>query len=335
ILEKSKISKVEYNKRINDDTFFEDLTLLIRPSYQRGSNTLNLNYSDSTTSKYLLYKKIKAMKGYTEEHYLYSYTNSERKKIMVNVGSLVSRKDIEIGCYLKDRNALVFYYNIFNTDLSLNERNEVLFFFVNHLIKYIKKNKIKKGNLKNIIEKRTMETFSIAIKDEIYTKENENSDYKESIESSEKMIIDYIKRITLNDTELKSIKKMLDNVKDYVKKQINEIKRLNFVKSVSLSPAGMKVNVGDIYIRYSRKNIFIGNFDIIVKPNKIDIINNNPLDSDGRVLYHPHIASDGTICYGSRKNDINRLLANNEFKKIIHILYLYLQSYNGRDTHYS
>jgi hypothetical protein len=336
VLEKAKITKVLRDKRMEDNTYFDDLTLIVKPRFQRNENSYRMNYSNSGSADARLYAKLGRMKGWIGETYMHGYSGNERKEIKVNVGSAITRSNVEIGCYLPDRNALVLYYDIFNTERSDQLENQVLFFFVNNLIDYMKKNNIKKKNLKKIIEKKTLDQFSASVKDEISKKERAIRDYKESIESWQESIINYTKNIAINEVELESVEKMLGNVKDYVQKQVDDIKRLGFVKAVELSVEGLKVNVGDVFIKYSRKDIYIGDFTIIVNPKKVRIINNDPVDtgSGDAPLIHPHISTDGGICYGSRESDILKLLANNEFKKLIHMVYLYLKSYNGRDTHY-
>lgn len=333
ILEKAKISKVYYDYKIEDETYFDDLTLIIRPRFQRGNSEYNMSSQSSSSPAGKLLSRISKLRGWEGTDRMRSYSGDDRKKILINVGTMMSKAEVEIGCYIEDRNALVLYYDIMSTNRSYQTDCEVLFFFVKYLVDYMKKEKVKKKNLKAIIEKKTMEQFSVAIKSEITNKENENKGFKNNIDEYEKYIIDHIKKMAINDTEIESVKKMLANVKGYVQKQITEIKRLDFVKSVDLSAEGLKVNIGDIFIRHRGDNVYIGDFSIIIKPKRIRIENNDPLKRDGTFYAHPHISSDGTVCYGSRKNDIIKLLAQNEFKKLVHILHLYLKSYNEGDSY--
>lgn len=332
ILEKANITKVLYEQKIDDDTYFDDLTLIIRPMYQRESRDYNLNDYSSSNVITKLYNKINKLKGWAGTTRMRTYIGSDRKEIMINVGTMMSKAEIEIGCYIPDRNALILYYDIIGTERSYQTENDVLFFFVNHLVDFMKKARVKKKNLKGVVEKRTIEQFSVIIKDEIRNKENDNEVQKANIETGERLIVNAIKKIALNDTELESVKKMLGNVKNYIQKQVEDIKRLDFVKSVDLTAEGMKINVGDIFIRHQGENIYIGEFTMIIKPKKIKIVNNDHLKGDINYI-HPHIDTGGTICYGSRKTDILKLLAQNEFKKLVHILYLYLKSYTEGDSY--
>ena len=323
------VKKVENNLRIEESTHLNNLTVVVYPNFRFSGNQIGIGYGDNGTPQRILYEKIRDMPGYADNNIFNSFTGT-REKIMINVGSIISKKEIEIGCYLKDRNMVILYYDIFNTykDRAL-QSSSLLLFFTNHIINYIKKKKIKAVDISKIIKKKTLESFSKAIRNSIKIKEDDTVAKKRNIEDYEKTIIDYLKRIQINSVEIVAIQKLLKNVDGYVSKQIDEIKKLNFVKKIDLTSEGLVIDLGKIFIPYSKKKVYIDEFILTLNPSKIKIVSKNPIEGP---YHHPHI-SGSSVCFGSRGEEIRKLLANNEFKKIVHIIYLYLQSYNTSDSY--
>ena len=195
-------------------------------------------------------------------------------------------------------------------------------------MKKIRLIQLKVTDVSKIIEKKTMESFSKAIKNSVKIKEDDTVAKKKYIEDSEKKIIDSLKAIQINGVEIEAVTKLLKNVNGYVKDQIAEIKKLQFVKKIDLTAEGLSIDLGQIFITYNKKKVYIDDFTLILNPSKIKIISKKPIND----YHHPHIGSNA--CFGSRDQEIRKLLANNEFKKIVHIIYLYLQSYNGPDCYH-
>ena len=335
LLEENKISELKFRNTIDEDTYFKGLTLAIFPEYWNNQDTREINLYNEGTPEKTLWDYLGHLKGFTESYRLRTYQGNERKPITVEIDGL----DVEIGCYLPSRNIIVIYYNLFGgTDLSKLFRNEVLFFFLDSVFNWMKENKVKKKDIKKMLEKKNIEKFSKAIKDEINQKASSNNEMESTNKDYDRGIINNLKKIQINEEVIKSLTKMSGKVKEFITKQMKEIKDLPFVKSVELDVNGIEIDIGEIFIRYSSRNIYIGDFTLKLLPDKIKIENRNPIKTEGgRTYHHPHIAgsSSGDICYGNRAKEVRKLLADNEFKKLVYFLYLYLKSYNGRDKYTS
>ena len=318
-LEKVKIKEFRYGGRFQDDDCHKDLTLIINPNYD---SSYNANYLSSPSFSDLV--------GYRGGVNYYIPTTLEKKRIMVKIRD----EEFEMGCYFKERNVIIIYFPIFNTELKLIEKNELLFFFIDNLTKWMTKNKIKKVNTSKFMEDRMKKKFSKESKRQITEKEQQIRDRTDSIKSYEMSIINHYKANTTDIELVKSLKIILKNMDNELTKQIREIKSLKFVKSAELTLKGITIDVGKITIKWKGQEVYIGDFIIHITPTKVSFENKKKLvhPQYPTGIIHPHIRGDA-VCYGNRGNKVRELLGKNEFKKLVYFLYLFLKGYNENDCY--
>ena len=310
-LEKVGIKKVKIRSEFNSDSVHRELTLYTKPRTREGGMYL---YG------------LKKLKGCNSEEI--AIYHGEREKIFLKIDN----KDLEIGCYIKERNIFIIYANIFYSNLVLGLDNECIFLQVKAITDYIKKKKIKKVSTKKYEQNKILREFSENVQTQINDLRGKITGREDSIITYRAEIINYFQANTIDKEILKTLIKMKDKVEDLVKKHIREIKSLKFVKSVDLFTKGIKIDVGEIKI----ENISLGEFYIYIKPRGITIENKKPLRREcGEPIHHPHIKNPSNICYGNRKDKIDELLARGDYKKLVYFLYLFLKSYNKEDKYYS
>ena len=323
-LEKVKIKKIVIGGCFDEEECFKELTLIINPSYD--------NYYQPNQRVYHTF--IRKMKGYVGHDIFNVPTISEKKKIIVDAGEV---KNFEMGCYFKERNAIIIYPLIFHTELKLLEGNKLLFFFLDHLTKWMEKNKIKKGDTSKFMYDLMKKKFTIEANNQINEKGRQIEDRENRITREEENIVSYYRTNTTETEIIKSLKVMVKNIDKELDKQIKEIKKLKFVKSIELTIKGIAIHVGKITINYRKKDVYIGDFTIYIMPKKIKMEVKKKLEhpSHPSGLIHPHINAGGGICFGNRGEKVKELLGKNEFKKLVYFLYLFLKSYNDGDAYNS
>ncbi len=313
-LDKVKINKIKIQPNFNSESLEKELTIYTKP---RGDTFINhscgyLNYLNGrSTIEQLIYSGLK-------------------EKIFLKIDG----KDIEIGCFLKEVNIIMIYSNLFYSNLSVGLKNDFIFLQLKAITDFIKKNKIKKVDTKKYEQERIIREFSENAEKQIQELNNKMSEREKQTKEYNKYLIDFIKLNIIDKEVLKTLIKLKGNVIELVKKQIEEIKKLPFVKSVTLLNKGIRVSIDNIKIN----NVFIGDFYIYIKPNKITMENRKALrydKHDDAILHHPHINTPSDICYGSRNDKVNELLGKGEYKKLIYFLVLFLRSYNSEDKHHS
>ena len=119
----------------------------------------------------------------------------------------------------------------------------------------------------------------------------------------------------------------------------DQVKTLPFVKSIRVVSSGIKIDVGNIYIPFRGKEVYIGDFDIYLTPNGVKIKCRNPVleyeDDTNSYITHPHINGDSDMCYGGERGiKIQEYFAKLELKKLIWYLDCFLKSYTLGDNYY-
>lgn len=326
--------RIEIRPEIDKNIFKKDLTLIIRPSIS-GWATYSTELMYGTTEERYLYDLLKEKKGYTSSFSYVRLSESEqepRKKIIFKYRAGVLRKNIVIGDYLYERNIILLYPDFFKSGLDLLFKNEVLFFFVNFLKEWIKKNKIKKVNVNAKIQELMFRQFRDNSVKRINELRSSTSNNYQTIKNSNEQIINMLKQNQDNKVLIEGLEKLVKTSIRELKKEIDKIKKLPFVKSVRLTSDGVNVEVKDVRITYEGKEIKMGDYLISILPNKFKISAKTPIVTDNGTFHHPHI-NGGDICFGNRREKINSLLAEMKFSKLVYFLYLYLKSYNHGDKY--
>jgi hypothetical protein len=141
----------------------------------------------------------------------------------------------------------------------------------------------------------------------------------------------------MTQKELESVKQYSSGINEGIRQKIEDIKTLPFVQSIKIVSIGIEIDVGKVDVHFRDKDIYIGDFTIIISPTNVKIKCRNPVDADcGYYLEHPHIDSGSHICYGDERGaKIEEYFAQYEFKKLVYFVYLFLKSYNSMDKYNS
>lgn len=325
-----------YKKYIEEDTYFRKLTLMVTPNCQSG--VLN-DYTDLGRADTMwFYELLRLKKGWNNVsgYYMPNFGPDEPvETLILQQGNIiVGNKQLLIGKYFKNRNLIVIGYDFFYYNLSLDGEHEIIPYFLNLLGEFVKRVNPQTVDVDNCIKEMLLKKFNISLKNRITEVKNEIGYSMNDITEFNRSIIEKYRNVRNKNVELMSLTSLQGDSIGKIKKEMEEIKKLDFVKSVRLTLNGVRVHINEIYIKHLKRNIRIGEFVITIKPNKIDIKNKTPIvgkeDYIGNLLHHPHIKNEH-ICFGDRSNKMNELLADFELKKLIYFIKLYLQSYNPGD----
>lgn len=324
---------VENKKRIEDSSFFKELTLAINPSL----NVINQGYVEISGSvNTALRNRTNRLDYYpgTQGFYLPELDCAkDEMKIQITItANSGAKSNHTIGKYYQNRNLVILGVSVLSNILGPGLDNKWAFYYIEQLKEWMKENKrkIKKINVKKKIEDMMIEQFSKSAKDNLKNKSSSIVSYRRDIISYEHSIVNNFKEIKYLDAEIIGLNKLIKNSSKIVKKQIEEIKKLKFVKSVELTGEGIKVDIGEINILHGSKNVRIGDFEINFLANQFKIKNKNSPCSH----FHPHMNSEGDMCFGSRREQTYKLLADLDFKKLTYFIYLALKGYNTDDCYY-
>ena len=316
--------RVSYREELTKTTYHKELCLMIRPRIS-GFMTDIYNIPDE------IYQVIRKLKGFDSSSYY--KLRGEEIKIETNVEYTVDNqkktRKLLIGCYLKDRNTVLLYPAIFyNVNSGLD--NEIIPFFVEGLKDWIKSNKLVKVDVKEKIKQAMVLEFINDANERINTIKGNISESERNIENYSRYLVESHRSIIANQEVIKALTELRKNIHLSLMKQIEEIKKLDFVKKCELTTQGIKIDVGLIKIRYLEKDVEIGEFTIILNPKQITFENRTKPVGE---YQHPHIHDNA--CLGDRRTKAYELLGKYELKKLVHFLYLYLKSYTQGDSYKS
>lgn len=184
-------------------------------------------------------------------------------------------------------------------------------------------------------QKQVLEQFKKEIQSNIISHERDIKDLYRRKKDTEKNLIYCMKHLDLRKKEIKHLKEYDKNIDTSIQIQIEEIKKLPFVKGLKFTSNGISVDVGSIDINYKNNDYYIGDFTILITPYGVEIKNRNPVivTNDGykEIYEHPHM-SDDDICFGGeRTQKINEFISNFQLKQLVYMVYLFLKTYTDRD----
>lgn len=336
--------RVNIGRRFSTNTYYPQITLMVRPEVllTHDSDAISLNQEFPLTmwnvqrgdvNFELWGKYFSKMNGYSgmNSHKVIKKSKEPIKDMTITFEG----KELILGQYLPERNVVLLYINIFNTDLG-QENNVYLETCLKIIEDTIKTFDIKKVNVIEKMKLVIVENFKKEInnkidglKDNVRYSENEYS-------TLNRTIVSLMKTIEVNRKELNGLVAFSSNTDEVIKKEIEDVRTLPFVKKAILTSEGVFLDVGKIFIKHREEDIYIGDFYITINPDEIKIFCKNPiLDKDNMECHHPHIDRNNT-CYGDeRRRKINEYLANFELKKLTFYLYLFLKSYTPDDCYNS
>jgi hypothetical protein len=326
------IKKCLFHKNFGIDTYARELTLIVNPYYVRnlGLRTFNI----SANLEY--YNFIMKLKGVTTNdfNYISNFEGEPFEKIEFKLENTI----VTLGAYFKNRNIILIYPNFLH-DLSLELNNKYLLFFLDLLKEFAKKVTIEKVEIKDKLKEIMIANFNREIKSTINQIRTEKVTMDNDVRSYYESIINMTKKSKALDIQIESLNSYLSNLNTNLLKQLDEIKKLPFVKSARLTFNGIWIDIGNIEIEFEKTKVRLGHYKLLIRPNRIEIMNKTPLfiqekGSSYRNTYnHPHVKTPDNICFGNRREEVYKLLRELKLNKLVYFLKLFLGSYNPNDKY--
>ena len=251
---------------------------------------------------------------------------------------------------IKNNVSILDYYqnrNLFIINLGpYNSTNEISLSIVAKFCEFIKDiltdgNLLVNGSLGNItvrdnnivqltpeeIEKREVafvtQEFMGVINNKIIEMGRDILNTQSSIEYMSRELVASYGKVRRLYIEVEDVKKFKINFESRFIQELYEIKQLNFVKSIKFKSGAININVGDIILKVANTKTYIGDMNILIYPNQVKFENKYSI---GRTE-HPHIM-EGRPCLGSFAPNITKLLGELELKRLVFLLYQFLNTYN-------
>lgn len=323
--EKFGFHEVFNNKRFypNRD-YYKKLTISLYSEINEDSYSTERLYDFSILSGYRLGSYCRRFYGSSDNDLI--YMDSQKGRIV-------------IGRYCRERNLVLIIYPIINNINTLIEAkdNKYLDMWLEVLEALFKEVKLEQV----VVDGETIlvENFMRIYTQRLTSIENEISGNSANILDFEQRIMEYSRKVALNIAERGSITSFIANGRTEMKKQLEEVKTLPFIKSIDIETANLVINVGDINIDVQGKPVYIGEMFFTITPTTIDVdlTKRNKVWESGawRECIHPHVCWNETncICFGERGPIIHELLAKLDLKKLMFMLYLWAKSYNPTDKY--
>lgn len=292
----------------------------------------DIDYMDRRTSSGEfegLYTYLAALKGAA----YWGYYNSLKPGCINGQVALKIKhndKDVEIGHYVPDRNVVLFYIPIYyDWDSGMDNK------FVLQILKYVKeiadKYKFKSVDVSNIKQRMLMEKFAKGTDIKIRSVTDNINENQRNIDINNPKIVSWHKGILEMSVEKRSLEQYRENLLNGMDSVLEEVTKLKFVEDIKFGEEGILVKFPTVYIKVKNEDILMGNYTVTIKPDRIDIKNDQPIERQGNIYHHPHI-SNRSVCFGEQSTMVNKLLASLEIKKLTHFLWTYLNTFNQGDT---
>jgi hypothetical protein len=333
--------RVNMCETFSTNTYYPQITLMIRPElmipHDSDNQDLSLtiwNVQRGDVQFELWGRYFGSMEGYSgmNSHRVIKKSKEPIKDMIITFEG----KELILGQYLPERNVVLLYINPFNTELG-KENNTYLETCLKVIEDTTKVLELKKNDVSEKMKLIVIENFKKEIKHKVESIKD-NLQYSENQYSNlNRQIVALMRNLEVQKKELNGLVALSSNTDEVIKKELDEVKKLSFVKEAILTNEGIFLDVGKIFIRHKEENVYIGEFYISIKPDEIKIICKNPiLDKDNMEVQHPHINDKSDNCFGDgRRRKINEHLANFELKKLTIYLNLFLKSYTPDDCYNS
>jgi len=330
ILKELKVGEVVFDRsEVKLDTIKDNLTIQFNPFFV-GFNHTERSMFRKTYEEFK--KSLISLAGSREQNYYYELNEEEGIKLKVVHNS----KKYDIGVYLPKRNLIVIYLG-FPRDSSIEELgkdHEYFFKILEYLKDLFKEHNIKEVDVTELKREMLLNNFSRVLTERKQALSRDTTAINIEIEDYSAKLVEWEKKVILNKSQIENIKILQKNINKGLLDSLEDIKKLSFVTNIELVSEGIKVTFKNIDIIVQGNSINMGVYEVLIKPSKIEITNLRPIVYKGTTYHSPHI-EENRACFGDQKTTINTLLANFELKKLTHLLYLYLKSYNPEDTYLS
>jgi hypothetical protein len=234
-------------------------------------------------------------------------------------------KQGHFGFWVKSSNIAIVYFPLYEC-----QRPDTLKYYMELLERELKRVKIKE--VKIDLEEIAMNKFMMALNQAIHNKQM-------SIDTSHNNILSYMQSVRLFVNEVATFNAELEGLLDYqknfntiFKKNLQEMKKLKFIKNLALDVEGIKFDIQDIIIKYGKDYYGLGDFTITIKPDNSFMVkgNNKGVPASGHTYWHPHV-SDNSSCFGEHSITILNLIKDMKYKELAVLINMALHTYNHSD----
>lgn len=279
--------RVNLSQHFNTNSFYPQLTLMICPNlslprdvdypkeedFKESLSVFTTGKMDNSNNDYNNFVELLAKKiGYVglRNYSVIIRSKEDIKPIIIEDNG----KQHLLGHYLKERNIVFLYVNPFNTDYSQEEHLEYLLKIFEEKIKGME---IKKADVSEKLKMICIEKYKEQISDKIIFLNNEVQERENNITDWRTSILNAMRNILLQKKQVEALSNFSSSTDEALKTSISKIKELEFVKDVKLTSLGVSVDVGSINISYKGKDVYIGDFVILISPEKIKVFCKNPV----------------------------------------------------------
>jgi len=194
--------------------------------------------------------------------------------------------------------------------------------------------KLTKVDVTEKMKSAFIEKFKTEINNKLSEVKNGLKYNEDEINNLQSNLIKTIRTATLNRKQIEGLIAFSTNTNDTIKKAIEEVKQLPFVKDVRLTGSGIGLDVGSIKIKYKDEEVYIGDFYLIISPDGIKVYCKNPiLNNENIEISHPHIDGNNNCYGGERENKIIEYLSTFDLKKLVFFIYMFLKTYTAGDSY--
>jgi hypothetical protein len=334
--------RVNTNKEFGIHTFYPQLTLMINPTLVlQNDSSFVANEDFNTFTKFSIQRReptfdlwdryFYGKEGYLglRSHHIIKQSKEEVKPLKIEFEG----KELMLGQYLKERNIVMLYINPFNTDYSV-ENNKYLELVLKLFEGKMNNIKLEKVDVAEKMKLAFIEKFKSEINDKLSEVRNGLKYNEDEINNLQSNLIKTIRNATLNRKQIEGLIAFSTNTDDTIKKAIEEVKQLPFVKNIRLTGSGIGLDVGSIKIKYKDEEVYIGDFYLIISPDGIKVYCKNPiLNNENIEISHPHIDGNNNCYGGERENKIIEYLSTFDLKKLVFFVYMFLKTYTSGDSY--
>jgi len=232
-------------------------------------------------------------------------------------------KEKVIADYYRAKNLIILYYNPF----PFRPRIKECINNINLLPTFTKVDNSKE--FQKVLLQKNASMFVNTLKKNLDRLSTDQENLRNEIDNFSRRILVNHQTIRMNVKLIESTAQMISNFTETFLKNVDEIKELPFIEKVEITQDGIKVTYGDIYIHYMNHDYYIGNFYVLIKPDRIEFYNTNNAKDN---YDHPHVTRHSP-CFGSYNEDVYKLLGNLDLKRLCFLLYQYLKSYNPQSPY--
>lgn len=311
---------VKIGFEIGESQYFEKMTLMIHPRAMRSLNGGGFLIPNEATNKW------KQKSGYKHISILHIIKNYDEG------GEGIIIDGVHMGDYYRKRNVVMFFFPIYNTQLSMGLKNDFLFYLLEKFKKEIERLKIKKADVSNKMREDLINKFLDGIKKSIMNFDYRIKENLLGLDNHRKKEITYLSDNHQLKEQIKVLKGTQKAMGEGIENKIAEIRKLSFVKRVGISNLGIRVDFRKIDLDHNGKKVELGECYCYLNPTNLEIKNKNFVKYEGQTYHSPHI-SGNSICFGNGKTKAYDLLASLKFKELVYFIYLYLKTYNEGDTY--